>query len=80
MMLEKYLTIFRATHNFASLGDDGRTPRDAAGHQEAPHDLRGDLVGGVTSRHVKENENQAGVQAVGFNWSSCRENSGRSVP
>ena len=35
-MLEQYLAIFRATHNFVFVGDDGKTPAMRLGYARAP--------------------------------------------
>ena len=35
-MLEKYLAIFRATHNFVFVGDDGKTPAMRLGYARQP--------------------------------------------
>lgn len=42
-MLTKYLTIFRAVHNFAFVGDDGRTPAMRLGFVKQPLDFE-DIV------------------------------------
>ncbi len=63
-MLEKYLAIFRATHNFVFVGDDGKTPAMRLGFARQPLTFEDILWPGQRIPRLKRSRRKGRVLAV----------------